>query len=89
MLSPSHRSNAVGEAPLGCPLLMMLINAELVSMRLSGLVSELSEQMTAGAVEGAVSRLSLCASSKRKTEPPEEAAAGDKLPPLPSDSSSD
>ena len=68
---------------------MMLINAELVSMRLSGLISELSEQMTAGAVEGAVSRFPLGASSKRKAEPPEEAAAGVKLPPLPSDSSSE
>ena len=75
-----HRSNAVGEALSRCLLLRRSTKAELTSTGVSGLVSDLEEQVSAGAVEGAVSRLPLGASIKVKTSTPEEAAAGDELP---------
>ena len=70
-----HDSNAVGEALSRCPLLRRSTKAEPTSTGVSGLVSALEEQVSAGAVEGAVSRLPLGASIKGKTPPPEEAIA--------------
>ena len=70
-----HDSNAVGEALSRCPLLRRSTKAEPASTGVSGLVSDLEEQVSAGAVEGAVSRLPLGASIKGKTPPPEEAIA--------------
>ena len=75
-----HDSNAVGEALSRCLLLRRSTKAEPTSTGVSGLVLALEEQVSAGAVEAAVSRLPLGASIKGKTPPPEEAIAGVKHP---------
>ena len=89
LLSSFLCSNDAGEALLGCSLSIWSTGAELVLTRLRGLVAGIEEQVLRGAVEGVASRQPRVESTRRKTPPPEEAAADVKHPPLLSESCSE